>query len=405
MSIWGSEERARFADWRLAMKSILVFWLVYGATIVARAFLGTDPITALRNKAVIVVAGVVLTVAVYLAINLFAGKSNIRRKAVAAAFISLAAAVAQASILLFSDRFMHESKEEFRYKAREGFIVIEKGNKIRIERQAEEPLVMTWPDMHELDPYKQLRYGADTAVTWFFFFVAWSAFYLAALSQAQALRAQRRAADAERAAQTAQVRALRYQVNPHFLFNTFNSLSSLIMTGKPDKAESMLLALSTFFRQSLSLDPTADITLADEIDMQRLYLDIEKVRFPKRLKVEIDVPAELENVRLPALLLQPLVENAIKYGVSASRGTVLLRIAAIPLGTGRMRLDIVNQPIGDTRPAAEPANHIHEGTGVGLANVSQRLQARYGQRASCTYGPTKDGGYSVSLTIPVDSDV
>ena len=204
------------------------------------------------------------------------------------------------------------------------------------------------------------------------------------MSQAQALRAQRRAAEAERAAQTAQVRALRYQVNPHFLFNTFNSLSSLIMTGKPDKAESMLLALSTFFRSSLSLDPTADVTLADEIDMQRLYLDIEKVRFPKRLKVEIDVPAELENVRLPALLLQPLVENAIKYGVSASRGTVLLRIAAIPLGTGRMRLDIINQPISGSSPAAETANDVHEGTGVGIANVCQRLQARFGARASCS---------------------
>ena len=121
MSIWHRTRSGRFADWRLAMKSILVFWLVYAATIVARAFLGTDPITALRNKAIIVVAGVVLTVAVYLAINLFARHSNIRRKAVVAALASFAAAVAQASILLFSDRFKHESKEEFRYKAREGF--------------------------------------------------------------------------------------------------------------------------------------------------------------------------------------------------------------------------------------------------------------------------------------------
>jgi signal transduction histidine kinase len=404
MSNWHSADHGRFADWRLAMKSILGFWLIYAATVLARAFLGTDPLTTLRNKAIIVVAGVVLTVAVYLAINLFARESNIRRKAVVAAIASFVAAAAQAGILLFSDRFMRESKEEFRYQAREGFVIIEKGNTIRIERKAADPLVLTWPDMHELDPYKQLRYGADTAVIWFFFFVAWSAFYLAALSQAQALRAQRRAADAERTAQAAQVRALRYQVNPHFLFNTFNSLSSLIMTGKPDKAESMLLALSTFFRSSLSLDPTADVTLAEEIGMQRLYLEIEKVRFPKRLKVEIDVPSELENVRLPALLLQPLVENAIKYGVSASRGTVVLRIAAIPLGTGRMRLDVINQPISDSHPAAEIANDVHKGTGLGLANVSQRLNARFGGRASCSYGPTKDGGYRVSITLPMDTD-
>src|SRR3990170_7635978 len=120
-------ETGRFADWRLAMKSILVFWLVYAATIVARAYLGTDPVTALRNRAIIVVAGVVLTLAVYLAINLFAHDSNIRRKAVVAVIASVAAALSQASILLFTDRFKHESKEEFRYKAREGFLIIEKG--------------------------------------------------------------------------------------------------------------------------------------------------------------------------------------------------------------------------------------------------------------------------------------
>ena len=88
----------------------------------------------------------------------------------------------------------------------------------------------------------------------------WSAFYLATQAQAEALGAQRRLADAESAAQAAQVRALRYQVNPHFLFNTLNSLSSLVMTGRTDRAEAMLLALSTFFRTSLSLDPSADVT-------------------------------------------------------------------------------------------------------------------------------------------------
>jgi two-component system LytT family sensor kinase len=402
MSAWHSDDSGRFADWRLAMKSILGFWLVYAATVLARALLGTDPVTILRNKAIIIGVGIVLTVAIYIAINVFGRGSSIRRKAVVAALASFAAATAQAAFLLASDHFMHDSKEEWRYQAREGFTIVEKGHEIRIERKATDPLVLTYPDVSELGPSKQLRMGADSAVVWLFFFAAWSAFYLAALSQAQALFAQRRAAEAERSAQTAQVRALRYQVNPHFLFNTFNSLSSLIMTGKPEKAESMLLALSTFFRSSLSLDPTADVTLADEIDMQRLYLDIEKVRFPKRLKVEIDVPKEVENVRLPALLLQPIIENAIKYGVSASRGTVLLRIAAIPLGTGRMRLDITNQPVSDTRPATE--NNVHQGTGVGLANVSQRLHARFGGRASCSYGPTKDGGYRVSITLPFDAD-
>ena len=219
-----------------------------------------------------------------------------------------------ATLILIEDIF-RESREEFRFQAREGFTVVEKGQTIRIERSAQEPLVLTLPKMNELDPNKRVRYAADAAVVWLFFFLAWSAFYLASQAQAEALRAQRRLADAESAAQAAQVRALRYQVNPHFLFNTLNSLSSLVMTGRSDRAETMLLALSTFFRTSLSLDPSADVTLAEEIDLQRLYLDIEMARFPDRLHVEIDVPQELEQTRLPALLLQPIVENAIKYGV------------------------------------------------------------------------------------------
>src|SRR5207237_6086727 len=134
-----------------------------------------------------------------------------------------------------------------------------------------------------------------------------------------------------------------YQINPHFLFNTLNSLSSLVMTGRGDRAETMLLALSTFFRTSLSIDPSADVTLAEEIDLQRLYLDIEKARFPDRLHVEIDVPEELEQARLPALLLQPIVENAIKYGVSKSRKAILVRIAARSLDGNRMTLEISNR--------------------------------------------------------------
>ena len=232
------------------------------------------------------------------------------------------------------------------------------------------------------------------------FFAAWTAFYMAMLAQAEAHGAQRRLAVAESAAQAAQVRALRYQVNPHFLFNTLNSLSSLVMTGRSDRAETMLLALSTFFRTSLSLDPSADVTLAEEIDLQRLYLDIEKARFPDRLHVEIEVPEGLEQARLPALILQPIVENAIKYGVSKSRKAVVLRIEARHLGDGRMLLDISNRLKQGGKDELSAATH--EGTGLGLANVCQRLEARFGNKASCRYGPLTGGGFKVSLTMPVE---
>ena len=395
---------SRFADWRLALKTIIGFWLIYGLTVVARALLGSDPLATLQNKLVIIAIGVVLTGLVYAAIAVFGGiDGSNRRKAIVAGFASFVAACTMSGLLLFAEDKMRESKEEFRYQAQEGFIIIEKGNKIRIERTATEPLVLTMPKMHQLDSSKKFRYAADAAVIWLFFFAAWSAFYLAAVAQTQALRAQRRAADAESAAQTAQVRALRYQVNPHFLFNTLNSLSSLIMTGRTDRAEEMLLALSTFFRTSLSLNPTADVTLAEEIDLQRLYLDIEMIRFPSRLKVAIDVPPELETVRLPALILQPLVENAIKYGVSPTVDVVTLTIAAAPLGDDQMLLRVTNSGgSGKPKPRGRRDSDRIEGTGVGLANVCQRLEARFGGKATCDYGPLDNGGFEVRLTLPRD---
>ena len=392
----------RFADWRLALKLIFGFWLIYALTVVARALLGSDPATALLNKLLTIGVGIVLTGLVYAAITLFGGRdSSNRRKAIVAGLASFVAACAMSGLLLLAQDKMRESKEEFRHQAKEGMVIFEKGNTIRIERTASEPLVLTMPKLRDIEGAKKFRYGADAAVIWLFFFAAWSAFYLATVAQAQALRAQRRAADAESAAQTAQVRALRYQVNPHFLFNTLNSLSSLVMTGRTERAEDMLLALSTFFRTSLSLNPTADVTLAEEIDLQRLYLDIETIRFPSRLKVEIDVPADLETVRLPALILQPLVENAIKYGVSSTSDVVTLTIAAEAIDAQRLQLRVTNSGSVDQpkRRGHRDSDRI-EGTGVGLANVCQRLEARFGNAATCAFGPLDGGGFEVRLTLP-----
>ncbi len=394
-----AEER-RFADWRLALKSILGFWLVYAATVVARALLGDDPWTSLHNKTPNILVGALLTFALYGLLNWFSRGASMYRKAILAAVLSALAAIGQATTIILLEPYFKPSREEFRVQTREGYVVIEKGHQIRIERAASDPLVVTMPRMGEMDQAKRIRWIADSSVTWFFFFAAWSAFYLAALAQAQALGAQRRAALAEAAARSAQVRALRYQVNPHFLFNTLNSLSSLVMTGRAEKAEEMLLALSTFFRTSLSLDPSADVTLAEEIDLQRLYLDIEKVRFPSRLKVEIDIPEELEGARLPALILQPIVENAIKYGVSPTREKVTLRIEARPLGDGRFEIIISNtgKPGGES---SRQSDRI-DSTGVGMANVCQRLSARFGAHAKCEFGPLPNGGYQVHIIMPLD---
>lgn len=396
--------RTRFSDWPFAVKSILGFWLFYALTVVIRASLGTDPGAIVENKLLIIAFGIVINGLVYLAIAGLGTGKTIRRKVVIAAISCAFASVVLGSTMVMTEDWMRESKEQFRYQAREGFIVVEQGNQLRIERSAQEPLVLTVPnEVHQLNPMQRFRLMLDVAVTWLFFFIGWTAFYIANQAQAAALGAQRRLADAESAAQAAQVRALRYQVNPHFLFNTLNSLSSLVMTGRSDRAEAMLLALSTFFRTSLSLDPGADVTLSEEIDLQRLYLDIEMARFPDRLNVEIDVPADLEQARLPALLLQPIVENAIKYGVSKSRKAVVVRVEARHLDNHKMLVEISNRLKHggkDELPAA-----THEGTGLGLANVCQRLEARWGSRASCRYGPMPSGGFKVSLTMPVETNV
>ena len=390
----------RFRDWRLAAKSILAFWLVYYLTVVARAFLTKDPGTILLNRSLTVVIGVALTAGIYIAFAYLARQSSLRRRILIGFMAAFVAAATQAALLIAADRFLEKPQDEMRFTSREGYTVIESGNTVRVERPGQEALVMTWPKMGQLHRRDIFRFAADSTVNWFFFYAAWTAFYMAMLAQSEALRAQRRLADAESAAQAAQVRALRYQVNPHFLFNTLNSLSSLVMTGRADRAETMLMALSTFFRTSLSLDPTADVTLAQEIDLQRLYLDIEKARFPDRLQVEIDVPQELEHASLPALILQPIVENAIKYGVSKSRKTVIVRIEARHMGDGRMVVDISNR-LKHGGPDKLPAA-THEGTGLGLANVCQRLEARFGSRANCSFGPMASGGYKVSLTMPVE---
>jgi hypothetical protein len=390
-----------FADWRTAAKSILGFWFFYALTVVARAFLGHDPWRVIENKSMTIGAGVILTFAVYAAIRLTSAGAHLRRQAAAAAIASFIAAGALSGFLIAADRYQDKPHDEFHYLSKEGYQVTEVGNQMRVERPNTAPLVITYPDVSALAPYEQFRIATDAMVVWLFFFAAWSAYYLATEAQAQVLTAKRQAAEAETAAQSAQLQALRYQINPHFLFNTLNSLSSLVMTGRSDRAEAMLLALSTFFRSSLSLDPGADVTLAEEIDLQRLYLDIETTRFPDRLHVEIDVPKDLNQARLPALLLQPIVENAIKYGVSKSRKAVVIRIEAKKTADGRMLLEISNRLKNGGKNELPAATH--EGTGVGLANVCQRLETRFGSRSSCRFGPMTDGGYKVSLVMPVET--
>jgi signal transduction histidine kinase len=236
----------------------------------------------------------------------------------------------------------------------------------------------------------------DVALGRYFLLLAWASTYFALLAGVQAQAAQRREEQFRSAAKAAELRSLRYQVNPHFLFNTLNSLSALVMTGKADSAERMIQTISRFYRHSLATDPTADVSLRDEFDLQKLYLDIEAVRFPTRLVCVFDLPEELEECRVPGMILQPLVENSVKYAVSAVSRPVKITLAA------REEFDRLVITVGDDGPGV-PKGTTH-GFGIGLANVRDRLEARFGPDIGFSSTPVP-GGYCTEIRIPLSRPV
>lgn len=236
----------------------------------------------------------------------------------------------------------------------------------------------------------------DVALGRYFLLLAWASTYFALLAGVQARSAQRREEQFRSAAKAAELRSLRYQVNPHFLFNTLNSLSALVMTGKADSAERMIQTISRFYRHSLATEPTADVALRDEFDLQKLYLDIEAVRFPTRLVCVFDLPEELEECRVPGMILQPLVENSVKYAVSAVSRPVTVTLAA------REEFDRLVITVGDDGPGV-PQGTTH-GFGIGLANVRDRLEARFGPDIGFSSTPVP-GGYCTEIRIPLSRPV
>ena len=197
------------------------------------------------------------------------------------------------------------------------------------------------------------------------------------LADARAAESEARelAARAEARASAARLAALKYQLNPHLLFNALNAASSLVINQRNDDAEAMLAKLTDFLRATLVGDLQNTVTVGRELSTIETYLDIEAVRFGERLRVVVDCPPELEDCRMPGFLLQPLVENAVKYAVAPTRRTVTLRIAFAADGG-----DLVITVDDDGDPAK--AATVAPGTGVGLTNIRERLDALYGGRGS-----------------------
>jgi hypothetical protein len=203
-------------------------------------------------------------------------------------------------------------------------------------------------------------------------------------------RAERDALARDKALAEAELRVLQAQVEPHFLFNTLANVGSLIHT-QPDRATWLLERLTSLLRASLSRTRRADGTLGDELAVVRAYLEIQAVRMAGRMTCEVDAHPGLEAVRLPPLLVQPLVENAVLHGIEPSAAGGRVTVRAERAG-GEVRILVADDGVGLDPDTARQ--------GVGLANVRERLQATFGARGRLVLSETPGGGVSADLRIP-----
>jgi two-component system, LytTR family, sensor kinase len=227
---------------------------------------------------------------------------------------------------------------------------------------------------------------------WVFFM--WAGYYFA---QDHAHRARRKGVElarAQAAAHQAQIRMLRYQLNPHFLFNTLNAISALVLERRNSDAERVILRLSRFLRHTIDTDPEQLVRLDEEARSQLLYLEIEAARFGDRLKVECDIPANVADCLVPNLLLQPIVENCIKHAISPSPDGGTIRIRASAKGS-RLRLHVE-----DDGPGIRPGSLLDDER-IGVRNTRERLRSMYGSDASLQFHSQPAGGLSVQFDLPL----
>ena len=347
------------------------------------------------HRALASAAGMAITLALWLLLRVFDARP-LWMKIAAALLLSMPAAVAivKSNDWIFADLEMRVTQK---LAVRQGTPGLS-GDPLATDAlpdgadQAESSTVVV--QSLQLTAWQEL---IETAFGRYFMMLAWCALYLALLTGEKARAAEKREGTYKRAAKAAELRSLRYQVNPHFLFNTLNSLSALVLTGKTQAAERMIQTISTFYRRSLADDPTADVPLREEFALQKLYLDIEAVRFPHRLRAVYKLPPELEDAKVPGMILQPLVENSVKHAVAPTSEQVTITLAARE-EYGRLVLTVSDDGHGAAAPDDRRAAAL--GHGIGVTNVRERLEARFGGEATIVSGPVP-GGYSTQLRMPI----
>ena len=230
----------------------------------------------------------------------------------------------------------------------------------------------------------------------FYVLLCWSGLYFGIKYHQQLQEQTQQTLKATAAAHQAQLKMLRYQLNPHFLFNTLNAISTLILDGANDTANKAVSRLSDFLRYTLDNDPMSRVTLGSELGAIDLYLEIEKVRFGDRLVIERTIESPAEKALVPSLILQPMIENAIKYAISPSEDGGTLRISA------RVQRGVLVVQLSDTGPGLGNGKSEHKSSGVGLKNTRERLQQLYGDDQAFTLAPNEPSGLIITINLPFE---
>jgi two-component system, LytTR family, sensor kinase len=191
----------------------------------------------------------------------------------------------------------------------------------------------------------------------------------------------------------AQLGALRQQIEPHFLFNALNTIAGLVREGRNDNAVDMIAGLSELLRHSLRTTNQQQVALGEELEIVEKYLEIEKARFAERLKVDVDVPEELRRARVPSLILQPIVENAVKHGIAQRVQGGAIGITATRVN-GTLSVSVRND--GPRFPADWESSR----RGIGLENVRERLTSLYGAAGELRVDTEVEAGARVVIVVP-----
>lgn len=249
---------------------------------------------------------------------------------------------------------------------------------------------------HGYRPDEWIMYFTNT-INSLIMIVCWSGLYFGIKNFQMLQKAKQNALTASTMAHQAHLKMLRYQLNPHFLFNTLNAISTLILIKENKTAEAMVSRLSDFLRYSLDKDPIKKVVLKQEIQAIELYLEIEKVRFDERLTVEWDIHKSVEDALVPSLILQPIIENAIKYAISKMEQGGKITIVASAFGR-----DLLLE-VSDNGPGAKIENgQLQRPHGVGLPNIQERLSSLYSNDYSFVISHNKPNGVKVSIRIPFE---